>query len=401
MADAAGEANVIVDSAYSMWQGIYPATGENNVTLANGTTITSPLSGQQYLPIETLEFAQSPLLEAFTTCPTYLTYLNNFYNSTTFAAKALAEKPFLSTLPDIVGNRSTSLLNAYNIYDFINVNSIYNATFLNSLGNTTLEQASDAANWLSYYSFTGPTNSSAGNIAGRGMMGEILTSLQTLANTTTGSKIQHYSISYKPFLSVFNMTGSVTANPELAGLVSYASLLAFELRESDNEMYVNMVFRNGSTPGTTVQPYTLLGQDQVLYGDFLSAFNSSALFTMLDWCKACNQTTSINNCNALLSEANTTAAALASKISSGAAATVTVTHDKSHFSAVGAGFIGALVGIAVATIGFAYLLRSQRRRNGVGKVSISTPVQMDAYGTDSSTRGSDTKNPFKQSTSSS
>lgn len=399
MADAAGEANVIVDSAYSMWQGIYPASSENNVTLANGTTVTSPLSGQQYVPIETVEFAQSPLLEAFTTCPTYLTYLAKFYNSTAFTAKAAAEKPFLATLPAIVGqNRSTTLKDAYNIYDYINVNSIYNATFLDSLGNSTLEQASDVSNWLSYYSFTGPTNSSAGNIAGRGMMGNILTSMAAIANTTTGSKIQHYSLSYKPFLSLFNMTGVVTEYPELAGLVGYASLLGFEMRELDSEVYVNMVFRNNSVAGTTVTEYPILGQNQILYSDFLSAFNSSSLFTTLDWCKACNQTTSINNCNALLLEASTTSSGSTSGTSSAAAATVTVSSDEHHFSPVGAGFIGAVFGILAATIGFAFVLRSQRRqRSNLGKVSVSSPVQMDAFSAEPARR-TDTKNPFKQST---
>lgn len=204
--------------------------------MANGTTVVSPLSGQQYLPITTVEFAQNPLLEAFTSCPAYTTYLAKFYNSTLYAAKAAAEKPFFQTLPAIVGNRSTTLKDMYNVYDYINVNSIHDQAFLAALPNTTLAQASDVSNWLSYYSFSGPTNSSAGNIAGRGMLGEVITSMRTIANASTENKIQHYSLSYKPFLSVFNMTGAVQTSPEIAGLVGYASLLAFELRNSSNEM---------------------------------------------------------------------------------------------------------------------------------------------------------------------
>lgn len=297
-------------------------------------------------------------------------------------------------------SRSTTLKDAYNIYDYINVNHIYNATFLDSLPNSTLAQAADLSNLLSYYSFTGPTNSSAGNTAGRGMMGNILTSMETIANTTTGSKIQHYSLSYKPFLSLFNMTGMVSEDSTLAGLVGYASIYAFEVRSQDSETYINMVFRNNSASNTTVSPYQILGQDQILMSDFVNAFNSSALFTTLDWCKACNQTTSINNCNALLLEASTSSKSTTSATSSGATATVTVKSGGSHFSAVGAGFIGAAFGIVVAALGFAFVLRSQRRRQGTGRVTVSSSVPMDSYDVGSSTR-TDTKTPFKQSTSSS
>lgn len=398
MADAAGEPNVIVDSAYSMWQGIYPATSQNNVTLANGTTIISPLSGQQYLPIETIEFAQSPLLEAFTSCPTYTTYLTKFYNSTSYSAKSTAEKSFFATLPAIVGSRSTTLKDMYNVYDYINVNSIYNATFLEALPNTTLAQAADVANWLSYYSFTGPSNSSAGNIAGRGMMGAVITSMQTIANTSTGNKIEHYSLAYKPFLSLFNMTGAVSSDPSLAAMVAYSSMLAFEMRSLDNKMYLNMVFRNGSTPGTEVKPVQILGRDQVSLTDFETAFNSTALFTTLDWCKACNQTTSINGCDGLLLEANATAKAILAGTSTGSAAAATttkyVTKSESHFSAVGAGFIGAALGIVVATAGCLFLFAMQKRRKETGRVSTSSPVPMDTY---SDNRRSDSKNPFSSS----
>lgn len=399
VADAAAESNVIVISAYSMWQGIYPATSESNVTLANGTTVVSPLSGQQYLPIETIEFAQSPTLEAFTTCPAYTKYLTAFYNSSTYAAKAAAEKPFLAQLPAIVDGRNTTLKDMYNVYDYINVNNIYNTTFADSLANTTLvSQANDVSNWLSYYAFSGPTNSSAGNVAGRGMMANLITSMNAIADTSVESKIQHYSLSYKPFLSIFNMTGAAEASPELAAVVGYSSLLAFEMRNISNEMYVNMVFRNNSAVGTEVQPVKLLGQDQVPMSAFVGAFNASAIYSTLDWCRACNQTTSINGCDALLFAANGTVQSIvANAASAETTSSGTGGGGSYHFSAVGAGFIGAVLGMVVASAGWVALARSQRRKAaatmGRGKVSISSPVQMDDY--DESTRRSDTKNPFK------
>jgi hypothetical protein len=46
-ADAGGEAGVIFDSAVSLLQGLWPASGNYNTMLANGTTIVGPLGGYQ------------------------------------------------------------------------------------------------------------------------------------------------------------------------------------------------------------------------------------------------------------------------------------------------------------------------------------------------------------------
>ena len=46
-ADAGGEGSVIMNSAISLTQGLYPANAGYNTTLANGSTITGPLGGYQ------------------------------------------------------------------------------------------------------------------------------------------------------------------------------------------------------------------------------------------------------------------------------------------------------------------------------------------------------------------
>jgi prostatic aicd phosphatase len=46
-ADGGGEGVVILNSAQSLVQGLFPATKAYNVTLANGKTITGPLGGYQ------------------------------------------------------------------------------------------------------------------------------------------------------------------------------------------------------------------------------------------------------------------------------------------------------------------------------------------------------------------
>ena len=49
-ADAAGEGSVILMSVQGLLQGLFPPTPDNNITLANGTTVISPLGGYQYIP---------------------------------------------------------------------------------------------------------------------------------------------------------------------------------------------------------------------------------------------------------------------------------------------------------------------------------------------------------------
>ncbi|PSR93736.1 hypothetical protein PHLCEN_2v4631 [Hermanssonia centrifuga] len=49
-ADAGGDGGVIVDSSQAMVQGLWPATPLQSIVLANGSSITSPLGGYQYVP---------------------------------------------------------------------------------------------------------------------------------------------------------------------------------------------------------------------------------------------------------------------------------------------------------------------------------------------------------------
>ncbi|TBU36403.1 hypothetical protein BD309DRAFT_742704 [Dichomitus squalens] len=49
-ADAGGGGSVILNSVYGLLGGLFPPTPDNNITLANGTTVTSPFGGYQYIP---------------------------------------------------------------------------------------------------------------------------------------------------------------------------------------------------------------------------------------------------------------------------------------------------------------------------------------------------------------
>lgn len=49
-ADAGGEGGVIFDSAVALTQGLWPVTSKASTQLADGTNVTSPLNGYQYVP---------------------------------------------------------------------------------------------------------------------------------------------------------------------------------------------------------------------------------------------------------------------------------------------------------------------------------------------------------------
>ena len=53
---------MIYDSAVAMWQGLFPATGSSTITLANGTTVTSPFGG--YVRYQAADLADSAAIRA-------------------------------------------------------------------------------------------------------------------------------------------------------------------------------------------------------------------------------------------------------------------------------------------------------------------------------------------------
>jgi prostatic aicd phosphatase len=118
----------------------------------------------------------------------------------------------------------------------MNVNSIHNATFSRSLPPTFLAQARDLANWHEYNTLSSPQLDGIGNskrllvpldylqlnnlviVAGRTVLPSMITGLERIANASDPLTFIVQAISYKPFLSLFNMTGAAAANPGLAGI---------------------------------------------------------------------------------------------------------------------------------------------------------------------------------------
>lgn len=358
-ADAGDEGGVIYDSAIALVQGLFPPAPTNFITLANGSNVSAPLNGYQYVPIESVELTDVSL-EGYASCTAFSNRTTEFYDSPAFQQKANESAAFINELQPLLYGRPANLENMWNIYDYMNVQSIHNRTFLENLPPTFLAQARDLANWHEYNVFTDPSLGGIGNVAGTAMLPSILTAMQRIANASDPLKFHYSAISYKPFLSLFNMTGVVADGQLPAALVNYAAAVALEIRQADGGApFVRFNFKNG-TDDAGFKTYNMLLPGMAQAGDvplstFVSTFEPVAINTTLEWCNACGQTTA-RGCAALLNATAHTAAAPAH-------------HDR--ISPVGAGFLGAGLTFAVytmllAALVFMGLLTFGRRRHRTG-----------------------------------
>ncbi|OAX39877.1 phosphoglycerate mutase-like protein [Rhizopogon vinicolor AM-OR11-026] len=349
-ADLGGEDGVIYDSCVSLTQGLWPVTPSNNITLANGTTVTAPLGGYQYIPSEFLSMALASIqcshrivesvdpnlsvsLEGFTDCNTFDAHTTAFYNSSQFQEMATQSAPFLNSLPPYLDGRSVMLQNMWNIFDFMNVNNIHNSTFAQALPLTYLAQVRTLANWHEYNVFSDNGIGGIGNIAGLTLLPSILNGFADIANSTNPVKLSITAIAYKPFLSLFNMTGVAAANPSLAGIVDYAAAVAFELRQpsAGGEPVIRFNFKNGSDAAFVTYNF-LNSTEDVPLSAFIDAMAPVSVNTTADWCSICANTQD-RGCAALTLATEQGEAAAQPKI-----------------SPVGAGFLGA--GLTLAVVAF-------------------------------------------------
>ncbi|GAA6059827.1 hypothetical protein JCM10212_003739 [Sporobolomyces blumeae] len=318
-ADAGGEGSTIYDSAIAFWQGFYPPNlAVSNTTLADGSIVTSPLQGYQYVQVNTVLPSDDVDFEPWTNCAAWSNRTDELYGSDTFKAKAEAEAPFFDELrgSGLLGNRTINLKNAYNVYDYMNVQSVHNETFANELAKLpegTLSRAADVASWLQYSLFSDPAPDGLGNLAGRAIFPRIINSLEAFITEANEVKIAHYHMSYKPFLSIFNMTNLAAATepafPNPTSMVDYASGAVFELRpnsastasaaSSRSRYDVRFGFRNGSSTQSDVTYYPLFGSGQLDMdlATFSQNLEPYAIANNSVWCDLCSNDGTVPACS--------------------------------------------------------------------------------------------------------
>lgn len=121
-------------------------------------------------------------LEGWDDCGAFnVNHTTAFYNSPEFAAKQKEAAPFLNSLPPYLDGRNVSLTNMvgrvsltrplrpaeleiqWNIYDYMNVNNIHNATFNRGIPAGYMNQARALADWHEYNVFSDSNMTGVGN----------------------------------------------------------------------------------------------------------------------------------------------------------------------------------------------------------------------------------------------
>ncbi|KAI6011730.1 histidine phosphatase superfamily [Pisolithus marmoratus] len=242
---------------------MFPPTPRNKITLANGTTVTSPLGGYQYVPVEMVPDSSDTVLESWVDCAAFKKHITKVYSSQEFKEKAQEAKHFFGSVHDYVFGRPTTLENIWNVYDYLNTELVYNQTFAFRLPPTLIEQARALANYHEDAVFSDKEVGGIGNIAGRTILHPILRSLERIAFDDDPLRILLIETSYQPFISLFHMLDVLSSRPDLAGIPNFASALSFELLRGpapEFRDFVRIKFKNG-TDDSAFQTLRVLGHE--------------------------------------------------------------------------------------------------------------------------------------------
>ncbi|KAJ7603517.1 histidine phosphatase superfamily [Mycena polygramma] len=297
-ADSSGDGTVFQQSVSAVIQGLYPPTRDYAITLANGSTVIGALGGFQYIPIESVEMNEDVSLNGLLSCPNFDQHVATLEKSELFLAKGKEAAPFLQKLkPYLGGDRPTNFSFMFNMWDYVDVQSQHNRSYLHRIPAGHVNQARVLADFHDGNAFSDPQPDGIGNVATRAMLPSIFSALTRIANQTDTLKLAINGISYKPFISLFNLTEATAANPEVGGIENYNSLAALELRNSSSgEPMLRLKFKNG-TDEHEFRTLTMFGKTDVPLAEFISRLTPVAINSTAEWCAACNQT-ALRGCNA-------------------------------------------------------------------------------------------------------
>ncbi|KAH7886477.1 histidine phosphatase superfamily [Phlebopus sp. FC_14] len=288
-AKSGGEGAAIFDSSIALLQGMFPPTPQNKISLANGTTVVSPLGGYQYVPVE-MSSGGDLVLEPWVDCSAFKKHISEVYNSAEFKEKAKNSQHFFGSVHDYMFGRPTTLENM--IYDYLNTQLVHNQTFAFRLPPTLIEQAQGLANYHENAIFSDKDIGGIGNIAGRTILSPIIKSLERIAFDDDPLRILLIETSYQPFISLFHMMDALSAKPELAGIPNYASALSLELLRGpapEFRDFVRIKFKNG-TSDSAFQTVRVFGhnEDVIPVTEFIYRLEHYTIADAKQWSSACS-----------------------------------------------------------------------------------------------------------------
>ncbi|KAJ3557338.1 hypothetical protein NM688_g1524 [Phlebia brevispora] len=382
-ADASVNGGNLISSAVALSQGLWPPSSQEALQLANGTVVFSPLGGYQYVPIESVDPDEEPTLNALPGCMAWNERNNQLSSSAAFATKAADSASLLSQLGQYYPIAPPTLAQIGDVYDYMNVMAIHNATYASTLPSGYLEQARVLNDWLALNVFTDSNVTGVGNgaskvnlteidrnkvvaiVAGLSIMNDIVSTLYAMEDDSYAGKMFIDVVSFEPFVSLMNMTGVFESLPEPA-TVDYASALIFELRSTlSGQLSVRLNFKNGTSDDafhTYPMNFNYWNGSDIPLDLFTGYFSSVRINNWYAWCSLCqnNQSTTCMGANLAAALANSTAnsngtSSLPQNTSSGLESAASTGGHKT-FSPVGAGFLGAGLAIVVLSAIFGFLV---------------------------------------------
>ncbi|CAF9933409.1 hypothetical protein IMSHALPRED_009346 [Imshaugia aleurites] len=309
--------NVLMNSAQGFLQGLYPPVGPTlgSQTLGNGTVVAAPLDGYQLIPIATVTTGtgseDDAWLQGASNCENAEISSNNYFTTPEYLALLNSTQAFytsiLPTINTTFNASEASYENAYQIFDYLNVAEIHNATIPSSylLNSSTLFQIrtlADAHEFNLAYNATDPIRA----IAGATLAAQILSALnETVTSNGTGAPILNLQLGeYGQFQSFFGLANLTSLGADWIGIPDYASTMTFELFTEAapspfpavDDIQVRFYWHNGTTGNaSTPTAYPLFGQSNTTlsWNDFATGMNQFAIGSQADWCKACGNTTGV------------------------------------------------------------------------------------------------------------
>ncbi|KAJ7216426.1 histidine phosphatase superfamily [Mycena pura] len=289
-ADSSGDGTVFQQSVSAVIQGLYPPTPDYRITLANGTTVVGALGGFQYIPIESVEMNEDVSLNGLLSCPNFDEHVAILEQSDLFLKKGEEARPFLQKLQPYLGGRPIDF--QFMMWDLVDVQMQHNRTYLHEIPRGFVNQARVLADFHDGYAFSDRQPDGIGNIATRVMLPSIFSALTRIANASDPLKLAINGISYKPFISLFNLTEAIVTDPDVRGIENYNSLAALELRAaaiSGGEPTLRLKFKNG-TDQAEFRTLKMFGRTDVALSEFIAKLTPAAINSTAEWCAACNQT---------------------------------------------------------------------------------------------------------------
>ncbi|KAK4097900.1 phosphoglycerate mutase-like protein [Parathielavia hyrcaniae] len=312
---SAPDESILLNTATAFLQGLYPPLGDIDPEalstmdeLANGTSVSSPLTGYQYVTLHGVndDSPETVWIKGDDNCPVLTTAAASFKASAEYSALLSSTRDFYQSLHPFVSDiypvaADLSYAKAYDIFDIIHVASIHDASSpAHNISHGQLSQLrtlADSAEFGANYNASQPDRS----IHAATFAGSVLSRLnQTVSSRGQNPKFTLLAGSYDTFLSFFGLANLTAASADFYGLPDYASTMVFELFTPSTDsstveldaadLHVRYLFRNGTDGALQAFPLFGSGRTELPWGEFVDTVQARAIGSAEEWCGRCQST---------------------------------------------------------------------------------------------------------------